>query len=155
MREAGVFNFEREVWKAANTPLLLIDDAPPAEPFAFIAVGPQRSIARPQPPHFVFGVPIIERRLNSRRQVLRQREGLLIKVFRHFLDKIFLPNPLALSLDFGRHTKRNSARSLMFIARKHREASQNSFRSSIHLARNASPHCTPKEVRKPPSLTWL
>src|SRR5438477_1504649 len=91
MREAGVFNFEREVWKAANTPLLLIDDAQPAEPFAFIAVGPQRSILRPQPPHFVFGVPIIERRLNSRRQVLRQREGLLIKVFRHFLDKINAP----------------------------------------------------------------
>ena len=86
MREARVFNFEREVWKAANAPLLLIDDAQPAEPFIFIAVGPQRSIARPQAFHFVFGVPIIERCLNSRRQVLRQSESLLIKVFRHFLD---------------------------------------------------------------------
>ena len=41
MREAGVFNFEREVWKATNAPLLFIDDAQPAEPFAFIAIGPQ------------------------------------------------------------------------------------------------------------------
>ena len=65
MREPGVFNFEREVRKATNAPLLFIDDAQPAEPFTLIAVGPQRSIAFPQPPDFVFGVPIIERRLNS------------------------------------------------------------------------------------------
>ena len=41
MREAGVFNFEREVWKATNAPLLFIDDAQPAEPFTLIAIGPQ------------------------------------------------------------------------------------------------------------------
>ena len=41
MREAGVFNFEREVWKAANAPLLFIYDAQPAEPFTLIAIGPQ------------------------------------------------------------------------------------------------------------------
>ena len=115
MREAGVFNFEREVWKATNAPLLFIDDAQPAEPFAFIAIGPQRSIARPQPPHFVFGVPIIERRLNSLRQVRRQRKGLLIDVFRHCLDKIPIIHT-RFSLDMSH--RRNSARSSMFIDRK-------------------------------------
>ena len=51
---------------------LFLDDPEPAEPLAFVGVGPKRRIARPETLDFVVGFPVFERGLHGLRQRLRQ-----------------------------------------------------------------------------------
>ncbi len=56
-------------WRARN---LFFDDAEPAEPLAFVRVGPERSIARPEALDLVVALPVLKRRLHGLREGLGQ-----------------------------------------------------------------------------------
>ena len=53
VRESGRANILRDGLEARAIRNLLLGDAEPAEPFAFVGVGPKRSIASPEPLHFL------------------------------------------------------------------------------------------------------
>ncbi len=59
---------------ASRFAILLLGDAKPAEPFAFVRIGPQGGVARPQALHLIAGLPILERGLHGLREISRQAD---------------------------------------------------------------------------------
>ena len=58
---------------------LVLGDAEPAEPLAFVGAGPKRGIALPQAADLVVRFPVVERCFDAARQSVRQLVGLPIR----------------------------------------------------------------------------